>query len=44
MFVLMPEPVQNSKTILCLKQNYAIKFWVAFKVAYFCCFQLKGEI
>ena len=38
MFVLMPEPVQNSKTILCLKQNYTIKF-----LAYFCCFQLKGE-
>jgi len=42
MSYLIPEPAQNDKTWLFLSKNIYSK--IAFKLAYACCFSLRGNL
>ena len=43
MFVTMSEPAQNcGNNDAISKQNYTFRLFIAFKIAYSCCFSLGG--
>ena len=43
-FVLMSEPAQKCVNNAISNQNYAQKLFIAFKMAYSCCFGLRGNL
>ena len=43
-FVLMSEPAQKCKNYVLFKQNYTLELFVAFKMAYSCCFSIWGNL
>ena len=40
----MSEPAQKCENYAIFKQNYTLKLFVAFKMAYSCCFSLGGNL
>ena len=40
----MPEPVLKCENNAIFKQNYYLKMFIAFKMAYSCCFSLRGNL
>ena len=40
----MSEPAQKCYNNAIFKQNYTLKLFVAFKMAYSCCFSLEGNL
>ena len=40
----MSEPAQKCENYAIFKQNYTLKLFVAFKMAYSCCFSLEGNL
>ena len=40
----MFEPALNCQDNAIFKQNYSLKLFVAFKMAYYCCFSLGGNL
>ena len=40
----MSKPAQKCYNNAIFKQNYTIKLFVAFKMAYSCCFSLEGNL
>ena len=40
----MSEPAQKCENYAIFKQNYTLKLFVAFKMAYSCCFGLWGNL
>ena len=42
MFVLTSEPALTYENYAIFKQNYTLELFVAFKMAYSCCFNLEG--
>ena len=43
-FVVMSEPAQKCEKNAIFNQNYAQKLFIAFKMAYSCCFGLRGNL
>ena len=40
----MPEPAQKCENYRIYNQNYAQKLFIAFEMAYSCCFGLRGNL
>ena len=40
----MSEPAQNCENYAIFRQNYTLELFVAFKMAYSCCFSLWGNL
>ena len=40
----MSEPAQKCENYAILKQNYTLELFIALKMAYSCCFGLRGNL
>ena len=40
----MSEPAQKCENYAIFKQNYTQKLFISFKISYYCCFGLRGNL